>query len=287
MSVKSIIIGSSGYIGRNLAAYLSKKGDEVLCYDRNQLDISDPLAVDVLDTHVDFIYLFAGLTGTAQGFEDFNSYVDINEKGLLNLLTTMRRQQSGARLIFPSSRLVYRGKTGIPLVEDDEKEAKTLYAVNKLACEYILQMYRNAYGLNYTIFRIGVPYGSMVKGGLSYGTLGFFTQRASAGLNISLYGDGSLRRTFTHVEDICEKINTAASLAETNGEVYNIGGENLSLLEVAEQIASKHQVGIEFVDWPDLALKVESGDTIFNGVRLERIIGGSYRYKIETWLSGD
>ena len=284
MSVKSVLIGSNGYLGRNLAWYLRQKGDEVFCYGR-ELDITDQTALAEIDTRVDFIFLFAGLTGTAQGFEDFNSYVDVNEKGLLNLLTIMRQQKSKARLVFPSSRLVYQGKRGLPLKEDAEKAAKTLYALNKLACEQILAMYRNAFGINYTIFRIGVPYGNLLEGGLSYGTIGFFLQKATAGENIALFGDGSLRRTFTHAEDICDKIYAAINKEESNGQIYNIGGEDLSLLDVAELISAKYKVQVEFTDWPEMALKMESGDTIFDGSELERITGSSYKHTIRDWLA--
>ncbi|MES2454153.1 MAG: SDR family oxidoreductase [Bacteroidota bacterium] len=284
MSVKSILIGSNGYLGRNLAWYLRQQGDEVLCYGR-ELDIADQQAVAQIDTRVDFIFLFAGLTGNAQGFEDFNSYVDVNEKGLLNLLTVMRQQKSEARLVFPSSRLVYQGNKGVSLKEDAEKAAKTLYALNKLACEQILAMYRNAFGINYTIFRIGVPYGNLLEGGLSYGTIGFFLQKAMAGENIALFGDGSLRRTFTHAGDICDQIYAAINKEESNGQIYNIGGEDLSLLDVAELISAKYKVKVEFTDWPEMALKIESGDTIFDGSELERITGSSYKHTIRDWLA--
>lgn len=296
MAVKSIIIGSNGYIGRNLAWYLTKKSEDVICYDINdtsnetyinyqKLNIINQAEVDDIDTNVDFIYLFAGLTGTSQGFDDFNSYVDINEKGLLNLLSTMRKQASKARLVFPSTRLVYKGQTGIALKEDAEKETKTLYAVNKLACEHILPMYKNAFDINYTIFRICVPYGNLLEGGFSYGTLGFFIQKACAGENISLFGDGSLRRSFTHVEDICNKITGAVVKEESNGKIYNIGGENLSLLDVAQQIAAKYGVAVEFTTWPALALKIESGDTIFDGKALNEICGDGFKHNLKTWLS--
>jgi UDP-glucose 4-epimerase len=284
MAAKSIVIGANGYIGRNLAWHLEKKGDEVLGYGHSQLDISDQASVDELDTNVDFIYWFAGLAGTAQGFDDFNAYIDINEKGLLNLLTAMRRQRSKARLVFPSTRLVYKGQRGLALKEGDEKEAKTLYAVNKLACEQILQMYRNVYELNYTVFRICVPYGNLLQGRLSYGTLGFFLEKAMAGQNISLYGDGTLRRTFTHVGDICEKIRAAATLDESNGQIYNVGGEDLSLLDVARQIALKYGVGVDFAEWPEMDWKIESGDTVFDSTKLEKLTGSTYGNTISGWL---
>ena len=39
-----------------------------------------------------------------------------------------------------------------PLKENDEKETKTIYAVNKLICENLLYAYNNSFDIPYTIF---------------------------------------------------------------------------------------------------------------------------------------
>jgi UDP-glucose 4-epimerase len=292
---KSIIIGSNGYLGRNLVYYLSTQNEEIICYDihkasiasqsnYNQLDITNYESVSKIDVNTDYIYMFAGITGTYQGFDEFNRYIDINEKGLLNILTRIRDTGSQARIIFPSTRLVYKGQTGVLLKEDSEKETKTLYALNKLACENLLLMYENAFGLKYTIFRICVPYGTLIEGETSYGTIGFFLNKAMNGQNIPLYGDGSLRRTFTHVADICRILYETVKIKKSEGKIYNIGGENLSLLDLASKIANKYRVKVEFVLWPDLTIKIESGDTIFDSSLLDTMIKEDYKYRINEWL---
>ena len=292
----SIVIGSNGYIGHNLTHYLKSLNEEVYCFDiqdksinesdnYNQLDITDYNKVCELNLNVDYIYLFAGLTGTSQGFDSYGKYIDINEKGLLNILTRMKESGSQARIVFPSTRLVYKGKQNTLLKEDAEKETNTIYALNKLTCEYILAMYQKAFGIQYTIFRICVPYGSLVKSEISYGTLGFFLQKAKNQQNIELYGDGLLRRTFTHVVDICNTIYTAIQYEESNGQTYNIGGENLSLLDVASEIAKKHSVKVVFTEWPKLTLQIESGDTIFDSENLDKLVNKGAYYNFREWLS--
>lgn len=294
--IKSVIIGSNGYLGRNYTKYLLSKGEDVRCYDISQetigkgifyqnLDITSCDQVNQLDLDVDYIYLLAGLTGTGQGFEQYNRYIDINEKGLLNILTRMTRMNSKAKIVFPSTRLVYKGKQGAALKEDDEKEPKTIYAVNKLACEQILSMYRKIFGVNYTVYRICVPYGHIVSGNESYGTIGFFIDNARKGKNITLFGDGSLRRSFTYIADICDRIYLSVRNEKTNGNVYNVGGENLSLLEVAEIISKKYNVYIDFMNWPDLSYKIESGDTIFDGGLLDSLTKTSYGMTLEKWVT--
>lgn len=295
---KSIVIGANGYIGRNLTHYLKKRNEEIICYDihnksvdniinYSQLDITDYESVSQINLDVDYIFMFSGLTGTSQSFDDYERYIDINEKGLLNILTVLRKANSQARIIFPSTRLIYKGQSNILLKENSEKEAKTLYALNKLACENLLSMYKNAFGIHYTIFRICIPYGTIIEGETSYGTIGFFLNKALNGQNITLYGDGLLKRTFTHVSDICNKIFLAIQHEESDGKTYNIGGEIFSLFDLASKIAMKYKVNIEFTEWPSLALKIESGDTIFDSTLLDELLSEDNKFSINQWLSSE
>lgn len=295
MSKNSILIGANGYLTRHLAHELNKQG-----YNNRNLDIQDKPAqgivnyqkldisnkkdLDQLDAGVDFIFLFAGLTGTADGFDHYEDFIRVNELGLLNLLTWMRESNCKARIVFPSTRLVYQGRKEHALIEGDPKEALTIYALNKLACENLLSMYQNAFGIDYTIFRICVPYGNNFGDAYSYGTLGFFLSKAMNGEDITLFGDGSVRRTFTHVDDISRIIIDGMGSPKTKNEVFNIGGENKSLLEVAKMIAGKFNVGIQLVDWPEMALKLESDDTVFDDGKLHKALDFNYKQSLVEWV---
>jgi len=173
------------------------------------------------------------------------------------------------------------------LKEEAEKEANTIYALNKLACEYLLAMYKKAFDIHYTVFRICIPYGSLIESETSYGTIGFFLRKAMNHQNIELFGDGLLRRTFTNVADICSKIHSAIQYDESDGKIYNIGGENISLLEVASKIAEKHSVNVVFTEWPKLTYRIESGDTVFDSTLLDELVKEEYQYKFHQWLSGE
>lgn len=295
--MSAIVIGSNGYIGRNIVYYLKTvvKEDHLVCADihdssvdggliYHKIDITDLNDLNKLDLDVDYIYMFSGLTGTWDGFENYDKFIAINETGLLNLLTAYRKQASKARIIFPSTRLVYKGERKQPLKEEDEKDPKTIYALNKVMCESILKIYHEVFAVNYTVFRICVPYGHLCPGAGSYGTIDFFLSKARDKQHITLYGDGEAFRTFTHVEDICSKVVAAVQKDESNGQIYNIGGENRSLLDVANAIALKYGVRLEHIPWPDNALKIESGDTLFDASKLERLTSPIYRHSIDNWL---
>lgn len=292
---KIAIIGANSYIARNLVFNLKqKKRHELFLYDGQEesldgeecyqrINILDPESLSALNLSVDLIYMFIGKTGSADGFDNPALFININEMALLNLLNEYRRQNSGAKLIFPSTRLVYRGKKG-PQKEDAEKEAKTIYAANKLACERYLKMYQNVYGVRYVILRICIPYGTLIPNASSYGTAEFMLKKAAAGEDISLYGDGSVRRTLTYMGDLCEILLQAGEAGECLNDVYNVGGEDYSLREMAELIAKAYGVGIQYVPWPEIAEKIESGDTVFDGAKLEGILGGFSYHKFADWI---
>lgn len=278
---KCAIIGSKGYIGKHLEYYLKQKKNDVVCYDvvesedvnYHRCDLTDFESVRrIIDLKVDYIFMFAGLTGTYVGFDKANIFVNVNEMGLINLLNCIRESKYRPKIIFPSTRLIYKGADKA-LKEDDEKETKTIYAVNKIACENLLYAYRQNFDIPYTIFRICVPFGNMFSDDYSFGTIGFFIHQASNDRRITLYGDGSIKRTFTSMHDLCKQIVEVGMERVSDGEIYNIGGHTYSLRNAAEIIASYYKAEISFISWPERDLKMESGSTYFDSSKIERVMG--------------
>lgn len=285
---KCSVIGGKGYIGKHLAFYLKGRGFDVMTYDiipcneenYQCVDMTNKDSVSLVDLDVDYIFMFAGLTGTYAGFDKYESYNAINELGLLNLLDAIRKSTNRPKVIFPSTRLVYKGYDK-PLKEDDEKEAKTVYAANKIACEGYLQAYHDSFNIPYTIFRICIPYGNMLSTDYSFGTVGFFIKQASVGKDITLYGGGTIKRTFTHMEDLCYQIVEGAMKEESNRQIYNIGGETLSLRQAAEIIAKKFGANVVNVPWPERDLRIESDHTYFDDTKIRVLLGGLTYKRLE------
>lgn len=88
------VIGSNGYIGKHVVKYLEKYNLNIECYDVLDFDYPNYTKVNIVDKdsvkkinlNVDYIFMFSGLTGTYAGFDKYESYVNINELGLLNLI---------------------------------------------------------------------------------------------------------------------------------------------------------------------------------------------------------
>lgn len=283
--MKTAIIGGKGYIGRHLDFYLQKRGISTMVYDvqdadepnYKKIDITSPESVASIDLSVDYIFMFAGLTGTYAGFDKYQTYNAINEIGLLNLLDAIRNSEYRPKIIFPSTRLVYKG-IDRALKESDEKETKTIYAVNKIACEGLLQAYKASFDIPYVVFRICIPYGNLLSADYSFGTVGFFIKMAMAGKNITLYGGGNIKRTFTHMEDLCYQVVEGAFNSNSDGEIYNIGGETYSLRQVADIIAAKFGTNVVEVPWPERDLRIESSHTFFDDTKIRTLLDfGEYK----------
>ncbi len=293
---KIAVLGSNGYIARNLIYVLMRDypdyeicpyGIEANSADQIEkymtVDMTDQESVKKIDLSCDIVFMLVGRTGSANGFDEYDSFIDTNQRTLLNLLNEYRHQKSNARIVFPSTRLVYKGSK-VPQCEDAEKEFKTVYAINKFACEMYLEQFCKVYGVKYTVFRVCIPYGTLIPGASSYGTAEFMLAKAGKGENITIYGDGQVRRTLTHMEDLCTTMIKGAFSERCENDVFNIGGENYSLLEMAKLIAEKYNVGVDLIPWPDISLKIESGDTVFDSSKLDARIYYERIHKFSDWI---
>lgn len=291
--LRCALIGSEGYLGKHIASYLQQYDADIECYDifdiqKNKyktVDLTNKESLRKINLDVDYIFMFAGLTGTYAGFEKYEDYIKINELGLVNLLDAIRYSNYRPTVIFPSTRLVYKGKD-MALKEEDEKETRTIYAVNKLACEGLLKAYKCSFDIPFTVFRICIPYGNLLSRDYSFGTVGFFIKQAKAGKNITLYGGGNIKRTFTHMEDLCYQIVEGAFADEGKGNIYNIGGETLSLREAAEIIAYKYGAKVVDTEWPERDLRIESDHTYFDDSKIKKLLAIS-QYKSLADFSND
>ena len=281
--VRTAIFGANGYIGRHLTRYLQQLGIVVKLYDVQNVSVDCAIPYyrcDVTNTDwwqtftptdFDSILFMSGLSGPERSFQFAEEYEDVNVRGLMQLLHKISCLGKNApKIIFPSSRLVYRG--GGSVTEDSPVEARSVYAANKIACEALLSAYHHRYDIPYVAFRICVPYGNLISKDYSYGTVGFFMRQVLSGEPITVYGDGQYTKTYTYIEDICKIFHASIANSGISG-VYNIGGHDYTLKEVASMIAKAHNGRIEYVPWPESAQRVEMGNISLNSTRLADAMG--------------
>ena len=85
------------------------------------------------------------------------------------------------------------------------------------------------------------------------------------------------------MEDLC-KVLVEGGLSEVLvNDTYNIGGEDYSLKEMAQIIADKYNISIDFVEYPKIAELIESGSTVFNDSKMQSIYPVEYKGNFKKW----
>src|SRR5262249_53846616 len=104
--------------------------------------------------------------------------------------------------VFASSISVY-GKNQVPLTEESVPRPEDPYGISKYACELDLRAAHAQFGLPFIIFRLHNVYGEHQNIADPYrNVLGIFINQILNNRPMTIFGDGSQRRAFTHVTDV-------------------------------------------------------------------------------------
>jgi UDP-glucose 4-epimerase len=156
---------------------------------------------------------------------------------VLELAETKRK-----RVLITSTSEVYGKREQVPFREDDDmvwgptNKSRWSYACSKAIDEFLAIAYWKEKKVPTVIARLFNTVGPRQTGRYGMVIPNFVTQ-ALTGADITVFGDGSQRRCFTHVDDAVKALVGIAAHPEANGEVYNVGGTHeITILELAERI---------------------------------------------------
>jgi len=168
----------------------------------------------------------AARAGVRPSIEQPALYESVNVGGTVNLLE-IARQFKVQRLIFGSSSSVYGITNSVPFCEADLKTRPiSPYAATKLAAESMCYTYTHLYGLTAICLRFFTVYGPRQRPDLA---IHKFTALIESGKPIPVYGNGSMGRDYTYVDDIASGV--VASLEYTPHpklpfEIFNLGNSH-------------------------------------------------------------
>lgn len=256
MSGRILITGAAGFIGSNLADDLLKKGFSVMGIDNfdpfysreiKESNISGAIKHlsfefiegDIRDTGFldgcfsefkpDTIIHLAAKAGVRPSIKNPASYFDVNVNGTLNLLEAMRRNRIN-RLLFASSSSVYGNNKKVPFAESDNVDFPVSpYAASKKAGELLCHTYHHLFNMDIFCLRFFTVYGPRQRCDLA---INKFTKAILNGEPITLFGDGTTSRDYTHISDIVQGIEKA--MENLKGfDIFNLGESNaISLSEL-------------------------------------------------------
>ena len=268
--MKILITGGAGFIGSHLAEKLLGLGHEVFIIDNlwtgrlsNIEKIQDHkklhLVVDTILNEsvmnelifkIDHIYHLAAAVGVKNIMDHPVETLDINVKGTETVLRLANRFKK--KVLVASTSEVYGKHVEHSLSEDDDrilgtvKKRRWAYACSKTLDEFQALAYFDEKKLPVVIARLFNTVGPRQTG--QYGmVLPNFVQSALLGKPISVYGEGTQSRSFTHVNDVVGAITKLMDEPSAEGEIFNVGNDtevtiNELALKVKEMTDSDSEI---------------------------------------------
>jgi len=274
--MKSILVtGGAGFIGTNLIKKLVELRYDVICIDNystglksNEIKNCNYINGNILNIfdfnlNPDFVFHLAAIARIGPSFERAEDYINTNFQGTYEVVKFCSEKK--IPLLYSGSSSKHNGKFENP------------YTFSKDLGEDIIRLYQKHWGLQASIARFYNVYGPHQLLDGPYTTLiGRWIRCIESGLQPVIYGDGSQRRDFTHVDDIISALILILE-KKTFGYEFELGrGKNYSVNEIAEMFGIK----------PSYCAPIpgEAKNTLNNDRKAKEILNWSPQKNIENYI---
>ena len=258
--MKVLITGGAGFIGSHLAEEHLKRGDEVYIIDDLSTGSMENIEhikglpsfhyyLDTVTNHhltaelvdlCDIIYHLAAAVGVKLIVESPVRTIETNIRGTEVVLHHAAKKRK--RVLLTSTSEVYGKTEKVPFNEEDDlvmgatHKGRWSYACSKAIDEFLAIAYWKEKRVPTVVARLFNTVGPRQTG--QYGmVIPNFVRQALKNESITVYGDGTQTRCFTHVNDVVGALIKLAEHPQAVGEVYNIGSaQEVSILQLAERI---------------------------------------------------
>jgi UDP-glucose 4-epimerase len=162
----------------------------------------------------------------AEGLSHFIKRFNYNNNliGSVNLINACINHNVKC-FVFTSSIAVY-GAGQAPMREEMAPTPEDSYGIAKLAVEQELKVTREMFGLDYIIFRPHNVYGERQNIGDRYrNVVGIFMNQILRNEPMTIFGDGTQVRAFTHINDVAPIIASSVNIPGARNEVFNVGAD--------------------------------------------------------------
>ncbi len=274
-----LITGGSGFIGSNLAKYHLEKKDHVWVIDSlitgkkeniepflsssfftfTKADICSYEEMEKAVLWADRIYHMAAILGQKYVIKHPVEVIEVNIKTTERVLQLASRSAKKPQVLIASSSGVYGERKGKDFIEDSVLHIEPQYflqenySLGKIANEMMALSYIHETGLPCVITRIFNAIGSNQTD--RYGmVVPSLIKQALQGKDLTVYGDGKQTRSFCHVQDIIEGMDTLLNTKSCHGQIINIGSDReISILDLAKLIIdrTKSSSKISFIPYQE------------------------------------
>ncbi len=239
--MKALVTGSAGFIGKHVSRAMLADGFDVTGYDQKDTDepgvesvIGNFLDLESLTTAVrghDVIVHIGAIGDVYLAATNPELAAAVNVTGSTNI--ALAAEGVGARVVYASTWEVYGDPVYEPVDENHPCEPDHPYNITKLAGERMLLAANGLRDVPVIALRLGTAYGLGMR---LNSVFEIFILKALAGEPITIQGDGSQGRQFTHARDIARAF-VAAAKSEARGMPLNVvSPEMISIKQLAELV---------------------------------------------------
>jgi len=292
-----LVTGGAGFIGSNLVDKLIDLGHNVICIDNEsaecheqfywnpkatnyKYDICDYDQIEHLFNEVDYVFHIASDARIQPAILNPRKSIESNAVGTANVLE-LSRLAKVKKFVYSSTSSAYGKKAILPNIETQPSDPLTPYSAAKVFGENLARVYYNLYGLETISLRYFNVYGDRqpLKGQYAP-VIGLFLKQYHEGKPLTVVGDGSQSRDFTHISDVVEANILASEVSHGFGEVYNIGyGSNYSIIDIANMISND----VKFI--PSRIGEVQ--ETLASNEKFKGLTGWTPKVSLMDWLQDD
>lgn len=280
---KLFITGGAGFIGSHLIERIIED-NQVAVFDslhRNSLQFTSLekhknltlIKGDVLDTaalenamdRADIVIHMAAIAGVGTVISKPTTALKINLIGSYNTLEACKKNNIKKVIVFSTSE-VY----GPTIYEADEAGTTTLgpigkprwvYAMSKLASEFLAESYSREYGIKFTSVRPFNVYGPRQVG---EGAIHNFIAKAVKNEPLTVHEPGNQIRSWCYIDDMADALELVLTNPKSDGGVFNIGNPQATstTLQTAETVIrlanSKSKIEFKELQYPEVNIRVPS-----------------------------
>jgi UDP-glucose 4-epimerase len=257
--MRYLVTGGCGFIGSHLTETLLERGHHVTVIDdlstgrRANLDAvadhpalrvtigscSDGALMAELVESVEVVFHLAAAVGVKLVVESPVRTIETNMRTTEAVLTAAAKSRTPVLLASTSE--VYGKSEALPFREDADlvmgptDRGRWSYACSKALAEFLANAYARERGVPVAIVRLFNTVGPRQTG--RYGmVIPTFVRQALAGEDITVYGDGTQARCFTHVTDVVRALIGIVD-GRHFGMTFNVGStDEISMHDLAKQV---------------------------------------------------
>lgn len=235
--MKVLVTGGAGFIGSHVVDQLIESGHKVVVVDDlttgrmanlnpkahfYKIDIRSPELREVIASErPEVISHHAAQMDVRRSMAEPVFDADVNILGSVKLAELAREYGVRKFIHISSGGAAYGEPIRLPCKEDDQVQPVCFYGASKYIFELYLYIYKQSFGLDYTVLRYPNVYGPRQDPHGEAGVVAIFSGLMLRDQPVTINGSGEQVRDFVYVED-CAKANLLA-LEAGGGRVYNLG----------------------------------------------------------------